>query len=263
MAATGKELPFNTLFLAAGFGTRMGERPKGLLPHKDSTILESLIESLAASIGIGSFAFLTNARFAAQYERVLDKYKTRFAIHVLNNNVKTVQEQKTRGALVDLSEALHNEAVSGKPLLVLSIDTVFEEAGFFENFIKVISAHRDDFVTIMRRYDNPEEIRSRLGCALMQGDRVTGFFEKPSDPPANHDSEGDYWLGAVPFYYYPQGAIELLQKYLADPTRNHDAPGNIIPYLLESNFPVRASVTRGFTLDVGTVADLQRLQQQR
>lgn len=257
--SSSKELPFSVLFLAAGFGTRLGERAKGLLPHKGSTILETLIENLSTSIGMMSFAFITNARFAAEYERVLEKYQTRFNIHFLNNQVKTAEEQKTHGALVDLSQALKSEVLRGRPTLVLSIDTVFEEPGFFQNFMKVITAHPNDFVTVMRRFDNPSEIRSRLGCALIDGDKIVDFFEKPITPPANHDKISDFWLGAVPFYYFPVEAIELLHSYVADPATKHDAPGNIIPFLLRRGFPVRASITQGFTLDVGTATDVTRL----
>jgi len=263
MIESGKELPFNILFLAAGFGTRMGERPKGLLPHKDSTILDSLIENLSASLGMMSFGFMTNAKFAAEYSQALEKYRSRFNIHFLDNKVQTSAGQRKRGALIDLSDALSHPALKDKPTLVLSIDTVFEEPQFFQNLIQVIDEHPGDFVTVMRRFNNPDEIKGRLGCAVMNGNLITEFSEKPVDPPANHDQEGNFWLGAVPFYYYPIRAIKLLREYLVDPTTNHDAPGNVIPFLLQKGFPVRASITRRFTLDIGTAEDIATLKQIR
>ncbi|MFA6005087.1 MAG: sugar phosphate nucleotidyltransferase [Patescibacteria group bacterium] len=260
---TKSKVPFEVVLLGAGFGTRIGGsegKAKGLLEYKGSTIIEHLIRKLSGSLGMVSFAMITNEKFAAEYEAVFQKYREQFTVHLISNGVLTATDQKKRGALVDLGDALNHAVLRDKPLLVLSIDTIFEEPGFFENFERVIKTHPHDFATVMRRFDSPDSVKGRLGCARMDGDRVTEFLEKPDDPPANHDSRGDFWLGAVPFYYYPLEAVKLLKKYLADPANNRDAPGNIIPYLIKMGFPVHASITEGLTLDVGTLADFTALQ---
>lgn len=264
MTTQETQQPFEVLFLAAGFGTRMGNAPKGLIHYKDSTILEELIKHLGdkSIFGMTGFTLMTNALFASEYMKILDKYSRQFNFHFLNNGVLTAEEQKQRGALLDLDSALQASYLRGKPTLVLSVDTVFEDPQFFQRFLEIIAKHPNDFVTVMRRFDSPQHVAGRLGCAVLSGDKVTSFVEKPKNPPATKDVSGEFWLGAVPFYYYSPQAIKLLHEYVIDPTTNHDAPGNIIPFLLKRGFPVYASVTTGMTLDVGTKEDADRLKKQ-
>jgi NDP-sugar pyrophosphorylase family protein len=55
---------------------------------------------------------------------------------------------------------------------------------------------------------NPEE----YGVALMSGDQVTGFLEKPEKPPGNFVSSGLYLLSPEIFKYVSDQKFEMFEK---------------------------------------------------
>ncbi|MEP7167233.1 MAG: sugar phosphate nucleotidyltransferase [Candidatus Woesebacteria bacterium] len=231
------------LILAAGFGTRLKEfgetLPKGLIPTGNSTLLGKVMSELQ-NIPV---TLITNAKFYPQYAEWIDKESK--ALVLVND--KATDPDNRLGALGDLLFALESTIGWNDDLLVIPSDTYYEFS--IQDFIAFAQA-KNSFATVVRKMDTTL-IAGRLGCAVVEGEYITSFVEKPQIPPSD--------LAAIPFYYYPKAVLARLPEYKQE-GGNMDAPGSIIPWFLSKQIPVVAYLTQGQTLDVGTMSDVERLQ---
>jgi glucose-1-phosphate thymidylyltransferase len=243
---TGKKA-INTIILAGGFGTRIDPScegcPKGLIITRRGTLLDRLVLSLEACADADSVLLVTNQKFAKQFEVWLAEYSGRLNISIVNDGAVTPDDRL--GAIGDM--LLASESIDDTlPTLVCASDTVFD----FE-LRRIIDLYEGHHAFATAVYPaGKERIRGRLGCVSMKGDQVVGFEEKPDEP----DSD----FAAVPFYVFPPGIKQLLQEYRSS-GRSQDAPGNLIPWLLENNRAVSALIA-GEVVDVGTKEDIEKLK---
>ena len=235
----------NVGILAAGFGTRLdklGEQcPKGLIPYKDTTLLGRMLTQLTGF----NIALVTNNKFFSAYTDYLAENFSNLHVQVVNNGVDTLE--KRLGALGDLKLTLDKLNWYGEDLLVLSCDTYFtfpisELLAFYEKHM--------GFTTVLHDVDMAI-IKNRLGCGVMEGDRIIEFAEKSDNPSSN--------LAAVPLYIYPKELLPRINDYMKT-GEGIDSPGKIIPWLLENNIPVWGYTYQGEYLDVGTLGDLDKLK---
>jgi NDP-sugar pyrophosphorylase family protein len=238
-------MAMNVEILAAGFGTRLdkfGEQcPKGLIPYKDTTLLGRMLSELAGF----NVALVTNNRFFPAYSDYLAQNFPELHVQVVNNGVDI--PEKRFGALGDLKLTLDNLNWYDRDLLVLSSDTYFTFP--ISDLLAFYAAH-PGFTTVLHEVDI-EIIKNRLGCGVLDGDRVVEFAEKSENPPSN--------LAAVPIYIYPKEVLPKITDYIKT-GEGIDSPGKIIPWLIKNNIPVYGFTYKGEYLDVGTLSDLDKLK---
>jgi len=107
------------VILAAGYGTRMGEKPKGLIKVAGRELIYRTIRNLI-KLGITEFIIVTNEKYREFYERFVKENKINAKI-IVNQNPE-------RGNGFSLHVA--KDYVSGRFVLVMS-DHVYEEK-FYE-----------------------------------------------------------------------------------------------------------------------------------
>ena len=161
--------PKTAVILAAGLGTRIGGRPKGLLRVAGREILYRTV-TLLQKRGVERFVIVTNENYAPLYRDFIERYG--FPAEIVVNP----EPEKGNGHSLHLAKG----KVSGKFVLVMS-DHVYSEA-FVENAIRgngLIADREPRWVelgeaTKVKVKDGRVE---RIGKGLKEWDAVdTGFF---------------------------------------------------------------------------------------
>lgn len=234
------------IVLAAGFSTRLYPLtryfPKGLLPIKEKAITGYVMDEVLKVSGIDGYAFLSNHRYAPLFDVWLKAYYPKFEL--IDNGVSEVD--KRLGAIGDLWYVLSQKNWMHDDLLILSSDTMTSLN--ITDFVAYFNKNRGVINAIYDTKD-PEIIRKKLGCAVMDGDKITQFIEKPETPATN--------LTSIPFYIYPKEAIPLVKAYI-DTGSPTDAPGSILPYFI-NKLPLFGYKTEGYYYDVGTIEVYNKL----
>ncbi len=248
-------LPLNTLLLSAGYGTRLkkiGERtPKGLFKNsKNISITDMIIGSLQKVPQVEDWALVSNNRFFHNYQDYFAQNYPGLKIKMLNDGTDDPKERL--GSLGDLVFVLNKLSWWDKSILVLASDRTPEN--IIPHLVKLYNQHPDCFITCVTR-QSKKMIANRYGCAqLGQDQKILSFEEKPAQPKSNYQ--------AIPFYIFPQKSLSLLKKYY-QAGKNMDSPGNIIPWLLQHNFPVYAHITQKTSIDIGNLEDLKKFKSAR
>jgi glucose-1-phosphate thymidylyltransferase len=244
--------PLNILFLAAGYGTRLkkiGEQtPKGLFKNsKNTSITDMIVGCLKKIPQIQDWALVSNNRFFENYQDYFSQNYPQLKIRILNDGTNNPEERL--GSLGDLVFVLDELNWWDKSVLVLASDRTPE--GIIPHLVKLYNQHPDCFITCVAQ-QSKEIIANRSGCAeLDSNQQIISFEEKPAQPKSNYQ--------AIPFYIFPQKSLKLLKKYHQS-NKNMDAPGNIIPWLLQHNFPVYAHITNKTSIDIGNLEDLKKFR---
>ena len=207
------------ILLAAGYATRLypltENMPKALLTLGSKTILDRVIEKINELDCVDSIYIVTNHRFAAQFS-----------------------EWAKTAAIGDINFVLETEKLDDE-LLVMASDNIFDfslcdmDKIFRDTGCDTIAAHYVGELSLLRQ----------MGVVTLTDDgRVTGFVEKPENPPT-------HW-GALPFYFYKKDSVRLIKKYL-DEGNNPDAPGHLVPYIC-AHGDVYAYTFDTTAIDIGT-----------
>lgn len=237
-------MQYNVEILAGGFGTRLKElgetKPKGLIQTAESTLVDQLCRAISRLEGVQKVVLVTNDRFYPQYQAWCQENPQHGPAQVINDGATGPDFRL--GALGDL-ELASNFFDRKLPTIVLPSDTYFQ---FELSVLTALYEQHQAFITAV--YHAPKEtIANRLGCAVLEGDRIVDFEEKPAEPKSN-------WACA-PFYIYPPEILALLPDYRLS-GGSMDTPSSIIPWLLNKNIPVFAATVET-AIDVGTENDIQ------
>lgn len=244
-----------SVLVGGGFGTRLLDlgitTPKGLFKFqvegKSVPIIEHTVNLL---INVSDHVYVvTNGRFDYQYREWLENYPLKNKLDLISNGI-TVPEQRL-GAIGDLNFAVKRFGVNSD-MIVAPSDTVIE--GTLREFVSFCRNEREILAVMFEKKSSTKEIANRLGCGVIENGVVTAFVEKPENPPSLN--------AVVPFYYYPKEIIPLIGEYLAE-GNNPDAPSNIIPWFLKKGISVRGYINKNKTQDIGTPADVERLQKDK
>ncbi|WP_297486967.1 bifunctional L-myo-inositol-1-phosphate cytidylyltransferase/CDP-L-myo-inositol myo-inositolphosphotransferase [Thermococcus sp.] len=188
-------VPKTAVVLAAGLGTRLGGKPKGLLRIAGREILYRTITLLQRN-GVKKFVVVTNERYAPLYRGFLEKHG--FDAELVINP----EPEKGNGHSLHLA----GEKVSGRFVLVMS-DHVYSEA-FVERAVKgkgLIADRKPGWVDI----DEATKVKVKngrvehIGKNLKEWDAVdTGFFVLDDGIFAvtsalEEERDGDYALSEV------------------------------------------------------------------
>ncbi|MBM3881522.1 MAG: nucleotidyltransferase family protein [Verrucomicrobia bacterium] len=211
------------MILAAGYATRLypltRTQPKPLLPVAGQPMLERLLAQLEASPGLDQVYVVTNAKFAAHFQRWADRYCADHpspAIAVVNDG--STDEANRLGAIGDLHFVLTHEAVDDD-LVVVAGDNLFSQSlvGF-----GAYGRTRQAPVLGVYEVDDLELVKQYNALTLAADGRLTFFEEKPKQPSSH--------LTGIALYFYPRQALPLIDQYVAE-GNNPDQPGRLIQWL--------------------------------
>ncbi len=188
-------MPETAVILAAGLGTRMGGKPKGLVRVAGREILYRTMTLLKRN-GVERFVIVTNERYAPLYKKFIEMHG--FTAELVINP----EPEKGNGHSLHLAEG----KVSGKFVLVMS-DHVYSEA-FVEKAIGgngLIADRRPGWIDISEA--TKVKVRNnrveRIGKGLEEWDAVdTGFFVLDDGifnvtEELEREKNGDYSLSEV------------------------------------------------------------------
>src|SRR5438477_5510363 len=119
------------IILAAGYATRLYPltlaQPKPLLPVAGKPMIEYVLDNLAPIGGIDRIYVVTNAKFAAQFQRWADDYRANkqpLDFTIVNDG--STDDSSKLGAIGDLHLLITREHV-GDDLIVVAGDNLFSE----------------------------------------------------------------------------------------------------------------------------------------
>ncbi|WP_297506020.1 bifunctional L-myo-inositol-1-phosphate cytidylyltransferase/CDP-L-myo-inositol myo-inositolphosphotransferase [Thermococcus sp.] len=188
-------VPKTAVILAAGLGTRLGGKPKGLIRIAGREVLYRTITLLQRN-GVRNFVIVTNERYAPLYREFLEKHG--FDAELVINP----EPEKGNGHSLHLA----GEKVSGRFILVMS-DHVYSDA-FVERAVKgngLIADRKPGWIDI----NEATKVRVRdshvedIGKGLKEWDAVdTGFFVLDENifkvtKELEREKKGDYSLSEV------------------------------------------------------------------
>lgn len=180
----------------AGRGTRVRPHshttPKPLLPVAGTMIVERIVETFARTLDrtITEIVYILGPDFGQNIKDTLREMSER------HNATATFRvQEKALGTAHAVSCA--GDDLKGEVIIVFA-DTIFDSK-------ESVSVEDADSVIWLKEVDDP----SRFGVAVLDGDTITDFVEKPSEPISN--------LAIIGVYYFKKG--EDLNKeiqYLLD-----------------------------------------------
>jgi NDP-sugar pyrophosphorylase family protein len=172
------------IILAGGQGTRLRpltyEIPKALIPVNDKNLTELVLDILKKyniTEVILSIAYLK--------EKIIDYFKSgekhNLSISYLEENTPL----GTAGPLIILNQK--NEQIK-ETFFMVNGDNLFNV-----NLNEMLDFHKKNNATATIALSKVKNPRS-YGVAVLDGDKISSFIEKPKDPPSNYINSGYYIL---------------------------------------------------------------------
>jgi len=221
------------IILAGGYARRLWpitlDRPKPLLPVAGKPILDYIMDRYPLP---DPPILSTNRRFAADFSSWAEARGHRLQL-VVEETRSEEEKLGSIGALAWLIETLGLD----EDLLVIGGDNLllFDLSAFLEAF-------SGDTLVALYDLGSPAVARRRYGVAVVEGDRVVEFQEKPDQPRSP--------LASTACYLFPRRVLPLLRRFLSEAEQGKDAPGYFLSWLL-SREPIRAFVFQEGWFDIG------------
>jgi glucose-1-phosphate thymidylyltransferase len=223
------------LILAAGYATRL--RPltdtiaKPLLPVGGRPMIDWILDRIAET-SADEVHVVTNARFAPNFER----WAQGKDVHVHND--RTTSNDDRLGAIGDIQFVGLDD-----DLLVIASDNLFDYS--LADYEAYWRDRGGSAVAVLDVGDI--ELAKKYGIVEVDvDDRITGFVEKPEQPPST--------LAATATYLYRREHAALIPTYL-EAGNPPDQPGNFVGWL-RGREPVYAYRFPGEWYDIGDHAQL-------
>lgn len=203
-----------TIILAGGFATRLWpltlNRPKPLLPIAGKPLLDYILDQIPPEY---LPAFLSvNRRFLPAFARWARGKPVELLVE------ETEREEEKLGAvraLAQIAEKLGFDqdflVLAGDNWLRLDLRRFLERAG-------------ERPAVALFPLGEAEKAKGRYGVAILEGDLISSFQEKPEKPMSD--------LASTACYFFPRDVLSLFGKFLAEAPRKHDAPGYFLQWLL-------------------------------
>ncbi|MDY6774222.1 MAG: NDP-sugar synthase [Candidatus Nanohaloarchaea archaeon] len=186
------------IVLAGGHATRLWpltrNRAKPLLPLAGKPLIDHLLEGLEGEMD--EILISTNEKFAEDFRDYLEEYGRDARVAV---EEQSSEEEKpgTIGAIIQLLEEEEVEddllIVGGDNYFGIDFEDLLE---FFEEVDGPVNAVYD----LEDRKDAGE-----FGVVETDGERITGFEEKPEEPPSS--------LISTALYLFPEEQLDLFHRY--------------------------------------------------
>ncbi|MFB6292143.1 MAG: sugar phosphate nucleotidyltransferase [Candidatus Nanohaloarchaea archaeon] len=213
------------IVLAGGHATRLWpitkERAKPLLPLGEKPIIEYIIVGLADEVD--EVIISTNAKFEEDFEDYIDDFD-RDARVVVEDQDSEDEKPGTIGAIIKLLDDEEFE----DDLLIIGGDNYF---GF--DFPELIDFCEGKSAPVNVVYDVKDlEMASSFGIVDTDDDQITGFKEKPEEPPST--------LASTACYFFPEDDLTMFNEYEehfkkedVPPEVYLDEPGRLIEWAHE------------------------------
>ncbi len=236
------------IILAAGYATRLYPltltRPKPLLPVAGKPMIDYVLDNVAAIDGIDRVYIVTNAKFADQFQKWADDYRTskRSLDFTIVNDGSTDDTNKL-GAIGDLNLVVTREKIDDD-VIVVAGDNLFSEP--LTDFGRVC---REKNAPVLAVYDvgSLEDIKKYNSITFDSSGRITFFEEKPKQPTST--------VTGIALYFYPRASIPLIRQYVAE-GNNPDQPGRLVQWLYPRT-PVYVWNVPGIWYDIGSKETLE------
>ncbi len=227
------------LILAAGYATRLypltENFPKPLLKVGEKTILDWLVDDIAAAGLVDEYVVISNHKFAHHFEEWAATRKEQ--ISVVDDGTET---NETRlGAVRDIQFAIDALKLDDD-MLVIAGDNVLDFS--LTHFIRYADSKQSS--AIMRYYE-PVEAKLRK-CGIVEidsDDKIISMEEKPAEPKS-------HWC-CPPFYYYTKADAQRIPQAIESGC-GIDAPGSFIAWLATQT-TVYAMEMPGSRYDIGNL----------
>lgn len=238
------------IILAAGYGTRLGEKykdiPKALIEVKGKPILDYIISKINEIVKVDKIIIITNNKFYDKFcewrDREETKNLTNKKIVIVNNG--TNKNEERLGALGDLLFAINAENVNDDLLLIASDNLFdFDLRGLAESSRDVIGVCELPKEIISKKYGVIE---------IDKNNKIIGFEEKPIEPKTNLASTG--------IYIFKKETLPLIKKYRQE-GHSLEGPGNFIEWLYKQK-EVYAYVFKGKWFDIGNLEILEKARKE-
>ena len=230
------------LILAAGYATRLypltENFPKPLLKVGEKTILDWLIDDIAASGEVDGFVLISNHKFASAFRDWAPE-----GVVVVDDGTST---NETRlGAVCDIHYAIRQLGLD-EDLKVIAGDNVLDfSLGAFLRYA------RSKGTSCVMRYCEPDETRlHKSGVVEVDAqDRILSMEEKPAAPKSR-------WC-CPPFYFYTCADARRVGEAIASGCPV-DAPGSLAAWLA-ARTAVHAMEMPGHRYDIGNLASFKQV----
>ncbi len=233
------------LILAAGYATRLypltENFPKPLLKVGNKTILDWLVDDIAAAGLVDEYVVISNHKFAHHFEEWAESRKEQ--ISVVDDGTET---NETRlGAVRDIQFAIDALKLDDD-MLVIAGDNVLDFS--LTHFIRYADSKQSS--AIMRYYE-PEEAKLRK-CGIVEidtDDKIISMEEKPAEPKS-------HWC-CPPFYFYTKADAKRIPDAIEQGC-GIDAPGSFIAWLATQT-TVYAMEMPGSRYDIGNLESYKQV----
>lgn len=227
------------LILAAGYATRLypltENFPKPLLKVGEKTILDWLVDDIAAAGLVDEYVVISNHKFAHHFEEWAATRKEH--ISVVDDGTET---NETRlGAVRDIQFAIDALKLDDD-MLVIAGDNVLDFS--LTHFIRYADSKQSSAIM---RYFEPVEAKLRK-CGIVEidsDDKIISMEEKPAEPKS-------HWC-CPPFYYYTKADAQRIPQAIESGC-GVDAPGSFIAWLATQT-TVYAMEMPGSRYDIGNL----------
>ncbi len=234
------------LILAAGYATRLypltENFPKPLLEVKGKTILDWLIEDIDKTGLVAGYIVVTNHKFASIFDEWAKKEP--YGITVVDDG--TESNETRLGAVRDIEYAL-NKLDLHDDVLIIAGDNLLDFS--LSSLLKYALGKGTSCV--MRYYEPSIDRLKKSGVLTLEGERIIGMEEKPSEPHS-------HWL-CPPFYFYKQKDIVRIGEAIASGC-GVDAPGSLVAWLCKQTH-IYAMEMPGKRYDIGTLENYQSIKE--
>lgn len=234
------------LILAAGYATRLypltENFPKPLLDVGGKTILDWLIDDVAASGKIDEYAVVTNHKFACHFEKWASGRSEK--ITVVDDG--TTANETRLGAVRDIQYALEKTGFDDDTIIMAG-DNLLDFS-----LIKFIGYAIAAGTSCIMRYYEPSEAKLHK-CGVVEVDEhdlILSMEEKPAVPRS-------HWC-CPPFYFYRRQDVARIPEGMAAGC-GIDAPGSFVAWLA-TKVPIRAMEMPGHRYDIGTLDSYKAAQ---
>jgi glucose-1-phosphate thymidylyltransferase len=236
------------IVLAAGYATRLYpltlDRPKPLLEVAGKPMLEHVIDNLAPIKEIDHVYIVTNAKFAAHFERwAAGSGGTRSGLPITVINDKSTDDSNKLGAIGDMHLVLTGQGIDDDVVVVAGDNLFSQSLGGFGDYC------REKKAPVLAVYDvgDLEEIRKYNSIEVDGEGRITFFEEKPAQPQST--------LTGIALYFYPKATLPLIRQYVEE-GNNPDQPGRLVQWLYPRT-PFYTWRVPGIWYDVGSKETLE------
>ncbi|MGA1865845.1 MAG: nucleotidyltransferase family protein [Thermoplasmatota archaeon] len=230
----------DVIVLAGGFARRMWpltrDRPKQLLPIAGKPMISYTLDKLKDMDCLENVFLSTNEVFEENFRFFLSDHGDEKIKLVIE---PSTAEEKKLGSVGGLGYLIRKERLS-RDTMIIGGDNIFE---FHPS--EAVERFREIDMDLVAVHDVGTKERARLyGIVDVDDDGViTGFLEKPDNPPST--------LAATAFYIFTGDTMSLVLKYI-DEGGKPDALGHFVDYLVRKK-PVHAWRFSGNWFDIGSL----------